>query len=109
MNVLGPVQKLVELVVLLVMPAMVAVEWVELEEPLRQQIGPEEPLVPGPYSLAVVVLEVHGERVELLLRRWLFIICLRRGSVLYFYDRPVKKQVVGARKILRYKNKIMSL
>ena len=97
MSVLVPRQKLVELV-LLVKPVEAAVEQVELEEPLQQQLGPEEPLVPDPCSLAVVVPVVHDECVELVLRRWLYLICLRRGSVLLFYDRPVKKQVIGARK-----------
>ena len=67
MSVLVPKQKLVVLV-LLVWPAEAAVERVVLEGPRWQQVGLEEPLVPDPCSLAVVVLAVHDERVELMLR-----------------------------------------
>ena len=65
----GPRQKLVELV-LRVMPGEAVVVQVELEGPPRQQVGPEEPLVLDPCSLAVVVLAVHHEHIELVLQRW---------------------------------------
>ena len=68
MNAQGPMQKLVELGVLPVVLAVAAVAWATLEEPLRQQVGEEEPVVLGPCSLAVVVLAVHDEHVELVLQ-----------------------------------------
>ena len=116
MSVLVPKQKQVVLV-MLVWPAEAAVEQVVTEEPRQQQgvpegprlqpVEPEEPLVPDPCSHAVDVLAVHDERIELVLRRCLIVICLRRGSVLLFYDRPVRKQVVGARNAKCFKNKFM--
>ena len=84
-------------------PAVAVEAWAEWEELLRQQVGPEEPVVLGPCSLAVVVLVVHDEHVELMLRQWLIVICLLRGSVLLFYDHPIWKQVVGARIVMCFK------
>ena len=93
MSILAPKQKLV-LLVLLVWPVEAAEERVVPVDPL---VGQVEQLVPGPCSLAVVVPVVHAEHIELMLRQCLFVVCWRRGSLLYFFDRPVKKQVVGAR------------
>ena len=70
MSALVPKQKLVVLVV----PVEAAVEPGTPEEPQHRQVEPEEPLVeeplaPGPCFLAVGVLVVHSERVELVFRR----------------------------------------
>ena len=41
----------------------------------RRPAGPEALAALGPCSLAVVVLVVHNERIELMSRRWLSLIC----------------------------------
>ena len=66
MNVLGPKQKQVVLV-LRAWPAEAAVALEGLEMPRLRPVEPEEPVVLGPCSLVVGVREVHNKRIELAL------------------------------------------
>ena len=52
--------------------------------PLALAVALEAPLGPDPCSLEEVVLVLHHERVELALKRWWIVVCLRRGSVFFF-------------------------
>ena len=74
-------------------PAVAAVVPVVLEAAVVPVVPEALPAL-DPCSLAVAVLVVHDERIELMSRQWFLFILLGAEEECYNYGRPVWDQVV---------------